>query len=115
MVETKDHFSRRLTGLERKHAKMGKYGVYTRVDKNGVVSLKAKRARIYFPAKGLLILAASFFVFKAFILSANGPDAYNDRLAMLESGTVVEVIGARLLQVDPLTQLIANQIGPLLR
>ncbi len=112
MVETKDHFVQRLSGLQRKHAKSG---VYTRVDNNGVLIIKAKRSRFYFPYKGLALLVVSFFVLKAFMLSVNGPDTYGDRLAILENGTIVEAMGAKLLGVDAATQMLADKIGPLLR
>ncbi len=115
MVETRDHFVQRLSGLQRKHARMGKNGVYTRVDNNGVLIIKAKRSRFYFPYKGLALLIVSFFMLKAFMLSVNGPDTYSDRLATLENGTIIEAVGAKLLSVDAATQLLADKLGPLLR
>ena len=57
----------------------------------------------------------SFFCFKAFMLIANGPDTYNDRLATLQNGTVIEAMGAKVLSIDPATQFIADQVGPYLR
>ncbi|QUJ75341.1 hypothetical protein KDD17_10075 [Sulfitobacter albidus] len=115
MVQTKENFSARLSSVDKRHAKMVRRGYTTRVDRNGVIVAKPRKARLRLPIKGAFLMVLSFFMFKAFMLSANGPDAYADRLAQLEAGSVIEVAGARVLAVDPVTQFFADQMGPLFR
>ncbi|MEQ6248662.1 hypothetical protein ABMC89_07220 [Sulfitobacter sp. HNIBRBA3233] len=115
MVETKEHFIARLNTVGDRHSKMVRRGYTTRVDRNGVIFAQPKKMRLRLPVKGAFLLVLAFFVFKAFILSANGPDAYKDRLSTLEAGNFVEVLGARVLAIDPATEFLANQMGPLFR
>ena len=65
--------------------------------------------------KVLLLVVIGFFAFKSFALAAFGPVTYNERLAKLESGSVVEQVGAKVLAIDPATQGVANFLGPVLR
>jgi len=44
-----------------------------------------------------------------------GPVTYDDRLSVLDSGTGVEQVGAWMMQIDPATVFLADQIGPILR
>jgi hypothetical protein len=115
MVFTKQDFNERVNGVEQKQSKLLRRGYTTRVDRNGIIIAKPKPRRFHFPVRGLLLLVVGFVCFKAFMLAANGPDTYQDRLATLQSGNAVEVLGARVLSVDPATQLIADKLGPLLR
>lgn len=113
-VETHAQFVKRLNVLGRKHAQLAK-GYTTKVGPDGLITVRPKRARIQFPAKSILIAAVAFLGFKAFMLAANGPVAYQDRLASLENGTVVESYGAKIMALDPITLAMADFMGPLLR
>ena len=115
MVYTKQDFNARLNTVGGKHSKLVRRGYMSRVDKNGIIITKPKRARVRLPVKGLVLMVFSFFCFKAFMLIANGPDTYNDRLATLQNGTVIEAMGAKVLSIDPATQFIADQVAPYLR
>jgi hypothetical protein len=111
MVETHDHFVRRLRNLGRKHDQMTG-GYVTRVGRDGLITVQPRRARRGFPVKPLLLLVAGFFCFKAFMLAAIGPVTYNERLAKLEGGSMVEQVGAAALRIDPVTQTMAGIAGP---
>ena len=115
MVYTKDHFNQRIGAVDKKLSRRGRNSIVARVDANGIVYAKAKRRSRGFPVKGLLLMVLAFFCFKAFMISANGTTAYEERLSALQEGTMIEAAGARLLAVDPLTQLIADQMGPMFR
>lgn len=115
MLETKEHFAARLHNVGERHSKLVRRGYTTRVDRNGILVAQPKKMRLRPPVRGAFLMVLSFFVFKAFMLSANGPDAYAERLATLENGTFIEMLGGRLLSIDPATQFLANQMGPLLR
>lgn len=115
MVYTKDDFNARLNGVDRKRSKLVRRGYTTRVDKNGVIIAKAKPRRLRLPIKGALLMVLCFIAFKAFMLLANGPDTYNDRLASLQEGTIVEQWGAAALAIDPATQFVADQVAYFIR
>lgn len=115
MVYTKQDFNSRLNAVDGKHSELVRRGYTTRVDKNGIIITKPKRARLRLPLRGVFLLVLSFLCFKALMLIANGPDTYNDRLASLQNGNVVEAMGSTLLVIDPVTQFIADQAVALLR
>ncbi len=115
MVETKESFLARLNDVDYKHSRLVRRGYTTRVDHNGLIVVQPKKRRLHFPARGAFLLVLGFFLFKAVMLSANGPATYGERLEQLESGTILEVMAARTLSIDPATQFLADQIGPLLR
>ena len=115
MVYTKEDFQARVGAVDKKLSRRGRQTVVAHVNKNGVIYTKAKRARIRLPIRGAVLMVLSFLCFKAFMLAANGPQAYDERLTLLKEGTIVEAMGARVLEVDPVTQLIADRLGPLLR
>jgi hypothetical protein len=117
MVYTKEDFRARVGAVDKKQARLVRRGYTSRVDKNGVIIAepKARRMRVRLPIKSVLVMTVSFLCFKALLLSANGPDTYNDRLVTLQSGGAVGEMGARVLSIDPATQYIADQMGPLFR
>ncbi|KIC50478.1 hypothetical protein [Tateyamaria sp. ANG-S1] len=115
MVETQQHFRKRLNGLGRKHAAMAN-GYTTKMRGDGLIVVKPKRhVRRGFPLKGLLALAAGFFVFKALMLASLGEITYNERVAKLQQGAHLEQLGSKLMQADPATQFIAGFIDPFVK
>ncbi len=114
MVETHDHFIKRLNLLGRKHEQMT-HGYVTKVGRDGLITVKPKAKRRGFPLKGLVLLVLGFFAFKAFILVSFGPATYEERLAKLENGTVIELAGAKVLGIDPVTAVLADFAGSILR
>ena len=114
MVETHAHFSKRLKMLGRKHAKMT-HGYTTKVGRDGLITAKPKRRKGRLPIKGMLLMVAGFLAFKAFMLAAVGPVTYNERLSKLESGTMIEQAGAKVLGIDPVTAALADFAGPIIR
>ncbi|MEP5730574.1 MAG: hypothetical protein ABJL67_14520 [Sulfitobacter sp.] len=117
MVETRDHFENRLNTLGRKHQKMT-HGFTTKIDKNGLlVATPVRRTRIrgMGPVKIFALIAIGFFGFKAFTLASIGPVTYNERLAKLENGTMVEQAGAMLLAIDPVTEAMVGSVAPVVR
>jgi len=104
MIETKDHFTHRLKGLSRKHKAMAG-GYTTQLRSDGLIVLKPRDARTRrgLPVMGLLLTLLGFCAFKAFAVTSMGDITYSDRVATLQSGTMVEQAGAWAMQIDPLT------------
>jgi predicted metalloprotease len=115
MVYTKQDFEARVSTVGVRHSKLVRRGYTARVDRNGIIIAQIKPRRFRLPVKGVMLIALGFLGFKGFMLAANGPDTYLDRLALLQNGTAVEAMGARVLAIDPATQFIADHLGPLLR
>ncbi|NSX54226.1 hypothetical protein HRQ87_05385 [Sulfitobacter sp. 1151] len=86
-------------------------GVVTSVNHDGLIIARPRRAAPRFPVKGIILMIIAFFAFKGFLLAQLGDATYGQRIATLQQGTGVEQAGAWAMQVDPLTQWIAGQIG----
>ncbi|WP_255200053.1 hypothetical protein [Sulfitobacter sp. HGT1] len=114
MVETHQQFGKRVNNLNRKHKALAN-GYYTTIRNDGLVIARPRRRDTGLPVKYILALVVLFVLLKAFMLSANGPGTYQIRLNALSEGTAIERAGAWILQVDPVTQALANKIGPVLR
>ena len=63
----------------------------------------------------IILAAVSLMLFKAVLMASLGHAAYDDRVARLQEGSVVEKVGAFAMQGDPLTSLVADKVEPLLR
>ena len=115
MVESRSSFDNRLRSLGRKHNAMT-HGVVTQMRGDGLIVLKPKRyrARRGFPVRGLVLFLLGFFAFKGFMLNDMGTQGYDERIASLATGTVVEQVGARVMQADPVTLLFADTWGKML-
>jgi hypothetical protein len=114
MRESHLQFDKRLHRLGRKHQAMAQ-GYTTHLRSDGLIVAKPLRVSRRLSAKPALLFIAAFFLFKGFLLASLGPDAYGDRIGRLQSGTFVEQAGAWVMQAEPVSQLIARQIGPVLR
>ena len=107
-------FDDRLSTLDRKHAAMN-YGFSTVLRSDGLIVVQPKRKLTRgFPLKGLLTLGLGFFLFKALLLASLSEVTYNERLEKLNHGSVVEKGGAWVMQIDPVTRLIAGYVEPLI-
>lgn len=114
MVETRDHFVRRLTVLGRKHEQMT-HGYTTRVGPDGLIVVRPKRrARNASGLKLVILAVAMFFVMKITMVVSAGPASYESKLAPLQAGTVIEQMGAYVMSIDPLTKLASEQVSLLM-
>lgn len=114
MGNSQIQFEDRLRLLSRKHRAMS-HGYVTRMQPDGLIVAQPRRQPIRIPARAVILFVLAFFGFKAFLVANLGPQTYDERLARLNDGTVVEQAGAFVMQADPLTMYVARQIGPILR
>ncbi|MFC6588824.1 hypothetical protein [Sulfitobacter pacificus] len=93
------------------------HGYTTKVGKDGLIVVKPKRRPVRGggPIKLVVLAVAGLIAFKAVALIAVGPITYNERLAKLETGTMIEQVGAKALAIDPVTEVLADSVGPTLR
>jgi len=114
MIKKQLQFEERLQQLARKHRAMSR-GYVTRMQPDGLIIARPKRQPIQISFPVFIFFLAAFIGFKAFLFVGVGPLTYEDRLAHLQLGTMVEKAGAYAMQADPLTVYEATQIGPSLR
>ncbi|MCE8538641.1 hypothetical protein KBY27_14420 [Ruegeria pomeroyi] len=114
MVDNNVDFDQRIRRLNKKHAALSR-GYTARMRKDGLIELKPRRSGGRSPFKALLMLCIAVLAFKAFLLASLGPDSYDARLSRLAEGTPVEQAGAWVMQADPASRFLAEQIGPILR
>lgn len=103
-------FGQRVTRLNKKHEKLSR-GYRATMRPDGLVVMKPQRVRSAIPAKVLLLCLIAFFGFKAMLLFNLGDNAYDGRVEALSEGTNVEVAGAWIMQADPVSQFLSEQIA----
>ena len=116
MSDSQADFDARIRSLGRKHRALEKTGSALKMRKDGLIVLKPRRAaaaRGYIPIRGIAVLMLCFFAFKGYLWEALDEAGYNSRLAVLQNGTVVEQVGARLMKPDAVSLMFASAIADL--
>lgn len=114
MVHDEIDFQMRLRRLIAKHRGMSR-GYKTKMRKDGLIVVKPHRSKSPISMKSFLLFIAAFMLFKGFLIANVGPDAYGERVARLQDGTIVEQAGGYVMQIDPVSELVAMKMGPVLR
>jgi hypothetical protein len=112
MADTMLDFDRRVRDIEKKHQKPATGGIRRVMDASGLMTVEARR-QIRLPIGPMIVGVLAFFVFKAFLLHNLGPDGYADRILELKRGTIIEQTGGFLMDVDPVSQFIAQKFSGL--
>lgn len=98
-------FYGRVAGVEKAHARGDGFkaaGTLSRRDFD-----RHSRRRLSLPYAILFVIVA-VFVFKGLMLLRLGEELYDARVAQLLAGERFEMVGGWLMQVDPVTRLVAN-------
>lgn len=111
MAHAETPFEERVRRLMRKHSRMAHNGVVHRIGADGLIITRPRRRAPAFPLRGLVILLGAAFLFKSFLYAWLGASVYAERVALLQSGSLVEQGGAWLMQADPVTIWIAALIN----
>ena len=109
MSQSELSFEQRVRRLSRKHRLLAD-GVVHRIGDDGLISAYPRRHMPRFPMRGVMILIAVAFLFKAFLLFSLGATTYGQRVALLENGSVFEQAGAWVMQADPATVWLADTL-----
>ncbi len=110
MSEVQVPFHKRLRAITRRHDRM-RNGVYHKLTRDGLIVAHPRRRAPHFPLKSLLLLLGAGFLFKAVLLVNLGSAIFDERVAELRAGTIVEQGGAWLMQADPATIWLATQLN----
>lgn len=113
MASDKKDFEKRVARIERQKLAIAENGARKKVGKDGLVEYVPKGGPLglRFPWRALGLLALFLFAGKVGLFRALGPEAYAAKVSELEQGTeVIDVIGAKVMAVDPATQWVSDQI-----
>ncbi|SMC10734.1 hypothetical protein ROA7745_00541 [Roseovarius aestuarii] len=110
MTNSYDGFEDRLEKIDTKHAKMAR-GYKGTIDRDGLIVFRPVRRRAGVPVKAIVVLLIGFFVFKGMVMAHTGASIYEERVAALKNGTLIEQVGAFAMQPDPVTVGVATQLG----
>ncbi len=103
-------FGHRLKRIDRSHRRLAQ-GYVTSVNHDGLIIARPARRSSGMPLRGVFLCLTVLLTFKAFVYAQIGAAAYADRVALLESGTIVEKLGAYVMVADPVTVWLAQQIN----
>ena len=104
-------FETRLSRLLRKHRAMAK-GYTTVIRSDGLIVVKPKRSA-QISGRSVLLVVAAFVLFKAILIASLGNSLYAERVDRLSVGTPVERAGAFIMQIDPVSAAVAEQMSAL--
>ena len=100
-------FDRRAKRIVKRHKRIS--GGYEAVlEDNGIIVRKPQRSLPAVSKTGIFLCIVALFGFKALLLETLGPKTYDDRVAKLANGTVIEQAGAFVMQQDPVSQWLVN-------
>jgi len=107
-------FEQRVSNIGRKNRALAR-GYSTRVRPDGLIVARPRRRQVGLSLKSVILFVLAIFAFKGFLIADIGVKTYDERVDRLKTGTIVEQAGAWVMQIDPLSAGIAQQIGPILR
>jgi len=115
-MATKEHkpFEQRVKRISRDYEKIKVAGANPRLRKDGLIEMRPARPKLRLPLRPILLILAMAFGFKVFVYNYLGPEDYEARLAALDAANPVERAGQFILQADPATLWLTQQVGRLL-
>jgi uncharacterized membrane protein YoaT (DUF817 family) len=99
-------FANRVARVNKRHRAMAN-GYSARLRGDGLIVVQPRQFRLRMPARGFVLLMICFMIFKSFLVSYLGQSEYESRRAALETGKF-GAVGAWIMGVDPVTQVIGN-------
>ena len=106
-------FDRRMRRIVKRHRRLAN-GYVTVIDNNGLVVAKPRRQLPGISWTAFVGLFLALLAFKAFLFASLGPETYAERVAKLANGTVIEQMGAVVMQPEPVTLWLVEQYKGLL-
>ncbi|MDD9728366.1 hypothetical protein PVW46_00440 [Mameliella sp. AT18] len=113
MDDAQRSFHKREQALRRKHIRMSQ-GYVTRMNRNGVIEQVPQSRMSGFGLHLVLRLAVAVMLFKMVALAWLGDAIYTGHVERLSQGVFYEKAGAWILQVDPVTRMLADFLAPVM-
>jgi len=102
MSDTLFNFDKRVRRISRRNRKLAR-GHVNYIDSTGIIRQRARLGLGGLPIRGLLLIAFSFFCFKGLLIAHQGSVQYNDRLTLLQEGTIFEQAAGWAMQIEPVS------------
>lgn len=102
---------KRLNKVVRKHDRMKRNGVVHKVGRDGLIRSRPRLIAPRFPIQGMMIIVALLLAFKALLFAQIGAGNYALKVEELRQGTVVEQVGAFIMQEEPVTVAIGGALS----
>lgn len=114
MKQSQTRFDERLQRLSNERDKMV-HGHERVMRPDGLVVARALPARDRVTIRPVAVLIVVFLLFKAVLIASVGEATYKERVDRLRHGNLVEHAGAVIMQVEPVSNFLAQQLRPYLR
>ena len=106
-------FAGRLKRIRRTHARGGGFEADGTLGQSFYT--KQRRRQRGMPLRPMIFLVVAVVGFKGAALAGLGAADYAARIAALSEGSTLQQAGAFIMQVDPVTQMLADTLSPLIR
>lgn len=107
-------FASRIKNVQRKHVRMAQ-GYDAKVGRDGLIVFRPKRRKAGIPLRWIVVALAGMIVFKGLIMANLGAVSYGERVEALRAGTMVEQMGALVMQPDPASSFMAQKLAPIFK
>ncbi|EAR52346.1 hypothetical protein OG2516_07712 [Oceanicola granulosus HTCC2516] len=106
-------FNQRVRRIAREHERIKQHGGDVKLQRDGLLKLRPRRAVPLrrAPLKLVLMVLVGLFAGKCALIWHLGDDAYAAKLAALDSDSIVERGGALVMQIDPASRWIVDQLA----
>jgi hypothetical protein len=114
MTNKQDLFDQRYRKVLDRHRELSR-GYVTKLGKNGVIAhhpISHYGDALQF--KALLLPIGLLFFLKACVVTILNEDVFTAQVDLLREGTFIEQVGAFLMQIDPITWVIAQGLGAII-
>lgn len=106
----RSEFYKRLSKLTKRHEAMSR-GYVATLRGDGLIVLEPRKLQFQFPIRGFVLLMLMFMTFKGYMMAALGEADYAERLAVLQSGSIFEKVGALIMGLDPVSRVIGAALS----
>ncbi len=113
MSDAYNTFETRLRTIGRNRGQLAR-GYSSRVTRDGLIIFRPKPRRSGIPFRGIFLLIVGFLCFKGLVMAHIGNTVYDERVATLQQGSIVEQAGAMIMQADPVSRAVARKLMPVL-
>lgn len=103
-------FGQRVQKINKSHRKLAG-GFVTTINDDGLMVARPHRKSSHQTIRSLFFCLVIMMAFKAFLYAQSGEQAYQQRVSLLQSGTIVEQVGGYVMYADPITVWVSGMIG----
>ncbi len=103
-------FGQRVQKINTAHRKLAG-GYVTTINDDGLMVARPHRKSSHQMMRSLFFCLIIMMAFKAFLYAQTGEQAYLQRVALLQNGTIVEQVGGYVMYADPITVWVSGLVS----